>query len=165
MTEQSIDAHFMASIGTTTPRKKEFPLDDVTVVTVEETDEEDSGGTSDEESDSESSSNVSLSDEADVEAFFASAVHAGKLKGIDAETLSEVWRIDLETAKKTLDITSQNGNFADDTAFTKNQPTGDKMICCKCIKQLTMFLHGHLLCNLQWWQIFLWTHMCTDVCH
>jgi hypothetical protein len=54
-----------------------------------------------------------LSDEAtqgeiDLDEVMLSTTHAGKTKGVDATHLSKMWRIDLKTAKRTLDVTSQN---------------------------------------------------------
>ena len=43
----------------------------------------------------------------DLDDILVSAAHARPRRGIDAKHLSKIWRIDLEAAQKTLDITSQ----------------------------------------------------------
>ena len=52
-----------------------------------------------------------LTGEADLDSylhdFMASAAHASPRGGVTAEHLSKAWRVDLETAEKTLGITSQ----------------------------------------------------------
>ena len=70
-----------------------------------------------------------------MDAFMASVAHAGKPKGISAEMLSNVWSIDLETAKKTLDITSQNCVHSENPSFTRNNGTGDRMLRYKRMHQ------------------------------
>jgi hypothetical protein len=44
----------------------------------------------------------------DLNKVMLSATHAGKTKGVDATHLSKMWRIDLQTAESTLEVTSQN---------------------------------------------------------
>ena len=65
----------------------------------------------------------------------SSATHAGKPKGVSAETLSKLWRIDLETAERTVKVTSQNRNFSENSTFSRNHPTNDKMLRYKKIKE------------------------------
>ena len=47
-----------------------------------------------------------MSGDIDLDGIMVSASHANMSKGIDAEHLSKVWWIDVETARKTLDDTS-----------------------------------------------------------
>ena len=44
----------------------------------------------------------------DLDEIMVSVAHADKPKGIDADHLSKVWKIDLEATKKTIEITSQS---------------------------------------------------------
>jgi hypothetical protein len=73
---------------------------------------------SDTESDSNASSisdgealddlfSVATRGEIDLDEVMLSATHAGKTKGVDATHLSKMWRIDLKTAERTLEVTSQ----------------------------------------------------------
>ena len=78
---------------------------------------------------------IELTDEEALEAFMTSATEASKLKGVDAETLSKIWRIDLETAKKTIDITSQRCVRQMETEFSRNYSTNDRMLRYKRINQ------------------------------
>ena len=48
------------------------------------------------------------------ENFCAGAAHAEPPKGISAQSLSKIWRIDLDTAKKTLDVTTQKCKRTED---------------------------------------------------
>jgi hypothetical protein len=64
----------------------------------------------------------------------ASAVHAKPRRNTTAEHLSKVWRIDLETARKTLDITSQNCGRTDNPELSRNYTTNDKMLTYRRIK-------------------------------
>ena len=78
---------------------------------------------------------LDLSDEDALDTFMASAAHAQKPKGVSAETLSKIWRIDLETAKKTLEVTTQACNRTENPAFTRNYSTNDWMLRYKRISQ------------------------------
>ena len=64
----------------------------------------------------------------DLDAYMASSAHARPRKNITAEHLSKVWRIDLDTAKRTLDVTSQNCTRTSDPSLSRNYVTNDKMI-------------------------------------
>ena len=69
------------------------------------------------------------------EYFTVGAAHARARKSVDAEHLSKVWRIDLETAKKTLDITSQSCVRTGNPNLTKNYGTNDRMLRYRRIKE------------------------------
>ena len=56
------------------------------------------------------------------------AAHATQPKGITAQDLSRVWRIDLETAKRTLEVTTQLQRKKDDQSLTRNYKTNDRML-------------------------------------
>jgi hypothetical protein len=64
-----------------------------------------------------------------------SATHAGKTKGVDATHLSKMWRIDLKTAKRTLDVTSQNSKRVDNPTLSRNYATNDRMLRYKRISE------------------------------
>ena len=53
----------------------------------------------------ESSDNPTRGD-LDLDSFFASATHAESPKGISADQLSKVWKIDLDSSKRTLGVTT-----------------------------------------------------------
>lgn len=66
--------------------------------------------------------------EIDLDSYFtASATHAEAPKGVSVEQLCKVWRIDLETAKHTLDVTTQRCKRTDDPTLSRNYLT---MIGC-----------------------------------
>ena len=126
MIDRNLDAQFMASIGSTSACHRKHVLDDTTVVTMETTDEEASDSEED-NSEDESDFELDPDDEDALDAFMSSAAHAGKPKGISAEQLSKVWRIDLATAERTLEVTSQHRNFSENTTFSRNHPTNDEI--------------------------------------
>lgn len=64
----------------------------------------------------------------DLDDIMLSATHASKSHGIDTEHLSQTWRIDLETVKKTIDITSQQSTRTDNPTLSQNYGTGDRML-------------------------------------
>jgi hypothetical protein len=90
----------------------------------------------------------------------ASAAHARPKRAVDAEHLSKIWRIDLKTAKRTLEVTSQNVSHAEEPTLARNFVMNDKMLRYKRIKQFffldTFFAtskagkssRGHTCCQL-----------------
>ena len=58
--------------------------------------------------------------EIDLDALMVSATHAGKSKGVDPAHLSKIWKKDLKTAERTLDVVSQNNKRVDDPKLLKN---------------------------------------------
>ncbi|MFN9915170.1 MAG: hypothetical protein ACK53L_21455, partial [Pirellulaceae bacterium] len=61
--------------------------------------------------------------------FMASAAHASPSRGgVTSEHLSKVWRIDLETAERTMEITSQIGRRKDDPNLSRNYATTHRML-------------------------------------
>ena len=93
---------------------------------------------SDAESDSSQSSTLSdildklydesLSGQVDLDEIMVSATHANPRKGVDAEHLSKIWRIDLETARRTLEVTTQRSNRVDNPTLSRNYGTNDRML-------------------------------------
>ena len=64
-----------------------------------------------------------------------SSTFGKKKHGIDAEHLSKIWRIDLETAKRTLDVTTQSRQHVPNPKLAKNYTTNDRMLRYKRIKE------------------------------
>ena len=149
---------FQASIGSTNVSNDDY---------LESSDEEvdsQSNDTPDEEADDDDLLD-SLFDEVrqgeiDLDTIFVSATHAGRPKGIDAAHLSKVWRIDLDAAKRTLEITSQASKRSDDPTLSRNYGTNDRMLRYKRISEYffmdTFFAtkkagkssRGHTCCQL-----------------
>ena len=68
-------------------------------------------------------------EEIDMDAFFSSSsTTASQPKGITAEKLSKVWKIDLEEAKKTVKVTTQHRKHSDNPNLTRNYSTNDRML-------------------------------------
>jgi len=100
------------------------------------------------------------SGEIDLDEIMASAAHARRSKGIDAEHLAKVWRIDVNTAQRTLDITSQHSKRTNDPKLARNYGTNDRMLRYKRIDEYffmdTFFAtskagkssRGHTCCQL-----------------
>ena len=65
-----------------------------------------------------------------------SAAHARRSRGVDAKHLSKVWKIDMDSARRTLEVTSQNSTCTDDPKLSRNYGTNDRMLWCKRIDQL-----------------------------
>jgi hypothetical protein len=126
---------FQVSIGSTNATKSEFLVeddssttstdDDMMVETVEEDDEQTLDNLFE---------HVTKG-EIDLDEIMVSAAHASKSKGIDAEHLSKVWRIDLKAAERTLDITSQNSKRTDNPTLSRNYGTNDRMLRYKRIHE------------------------------
>jgi hypothetical protein len=132
--EKADVGRFKMSIGSTNVTNSEY----LQVETVSETE-----STSDQEEDT----SMGLSDdffdtisdpllaEIDLDEYMASAAHAKPRRNTTAEHLSKVWRIDLETARKTLDITSQNCGRTDNPELSRNYSTNDRMLRYKRINE------------------------------
>ena len=76
-----------------------------------------------------------LQGEVNLDEFMISATHARMKRNVQVEHLSKIWRIDLETASKTLDITSQNVNRKRSADLSRNYATNDKMLRYNRIKE------------------------------
>ena len=57
-----------------------------------------------------------------------SATHAGKPKGVNADHLSKVWRIGLDTARRTLEATTQSSNRKYNPTLSRDYGTNDRML-------------------------------------
>jgi hypothetical protein len=71
----------------------------------------------------------------DLDQVMLSATHAVQKKGVDAALLSKMWRIDLPTAERTLDVTSQNNRHMDNHTLSRNYGTNDRMLRYKRISE------------------------------
>ena len=58
----------------------------------------------------------------------ASATHARKSRGFDAEHLSKVWKIDMSSAQQTIETTSQNIRRTHDPKLSQNYGTNDRIL-------------------------------------
>ena len=63
-----------------------------------------------------------------------SAAHAEPPKGVSAKHLSKIWKIDLDTAKRTLEVTSQRCKHDTGNPLTRNYSTNDRMLRYRRIK-------------------------------
>jgi hypothetical protein len=69
-----------------------------------------------------------LQGDIDLDAFMISASHAIMEQTVLAEHLSKIWKIDMDRASKTVDITSQNVNRKRLANLSRNYVTNDKML-------------------------------------
>ena len=58
-----------------------------------------------------------------------SAAHERRPKSIDSSYLSKIWRIDLESAKQTLEVMSHHSTRSDNPNISRNFGTNDRMLC------------------------------------
>ena len=76
----------------------------------------------------------SLKGELGIDDIMVSVMYAGKYNGVKHEHLSKIWRIDMDTARNTLDITSQRSVGKDNPKLSRNYGTNDRMLGCKHLK-------------------------------
>ena len=69
-----------------------------------------------------------VSGQLDLDEIMVSAAHARPRKGVDASHLSKVWRIDVDTAQRTLDVTTQGSVRRDNPVLSRNYSTNDRML-------------------------------------
>ena len=72
--------------------------------------------------------------EALLDNFMASTAQAGKTRGVDPKHLSKIWRISLEDAQRTIDVTTQPSTRTDDPTISRNYSTNDRMLRYKRIE-------------------------------
>jgi hypothetical protein len=77
----------------------------------------------------------SLKGEVDLDAYMVSAAHKRPKIDVDAEHLSKIWRIDLQTAQRTLEVTSQRRKNTPLESLTRNYSTNDRMLRYKRIDE------------------------------
>ena len=108
MAERANLGRFQASIGSTNATDSAYLVD-----TVDDNKSQDDEASNDDDSSNEDDLlfddiyKGSLRGEIDLDDIMVSTAHTGRSNGIDAKHLSKTWRLDLETAKQTLAITSQ----------------------------------------------------------
>jgi hypothetical protein len=73
--------------------------------------------------------------EIDLDDFLVSAAHAQRTQGIDAADLEKVWRISLDQAERTQDITPQTSVRTTDPKLSRNYGTNDRMLRYKRISE------------------------------
>ena len=149
---------FKASIGSTNATNNECLVeDDETIATELSTyDDESVGG----DQMLDDLFEKSMKGEIDLDEIMVSASHAGKSKGIEAHHLSKTWRIPMDAAERTLDITSQSSMRKDNPTLSRNYGTNDRMLRYRHIKEYffmdTFFStkkagkssRGHMCCQL-----------------
>ena len=168
MSSRAEISKFQGSIGATDVMDGKFLDDSDTEATIDEEDESSSSDRSDGDDDPNDGEFESIfgngdpmSGEIDLDDVFqAGAAHAKPYRDINAEQLSKVWRIDLETAEKTLNIVSQNCARTGDPSMVRNYSTNDRMLRYKRISEYffmdTFFAtkkggkssRGHTCCQL-----------------
>jgi hypothetical protein len=133
MAERANLGKFQASIGSTNVTNNEYLVETV---------EDDDTSTNDDDDSSTEDDLLfdelykgSLTGKIDLDDIMVSAAHAERSQGIDAKHLSKTWRIDLETAERTLDITSQKSVRKDNPTLSRNYGTNDRMLRYKRINE------------------------------
>jgi hypothetical protein len=65
----------------------------------------------------------------------ASATMASPQKDVNAEHLSKIWRIDVDSARRTLEVTTQHRQHTTNPKLTRNYSTNDRMLRYKRINE------------------------------
>ncbi len=127
---------FKASIGSTNASGGEYLTDDDSA-TQPLTDDNTSDSDSDEDDDQalDQTHDSVTKGEIDLDERMISATHATKSKGVDPAHLSKVWRIDLKTAERTLEVVSELNRRVDDPTLSRNYGANDRMLRCKRIDE------------------------------
>ena len=73
--------------------------------------------------------------ELDLDSIFVSATAARLKNDIDAQHLAKVWKIDLDSAKQTLEVTSQHCSRQSNQHLSRNYSTNDRMLRYKRINE------------------------------
>ena len=116
------------SVGSTNPLSKEY-LDYAsigTAITEVLTDVSDTEDSLEEANDLLDKSHEEP--DAVIEEVMSSATHVRDYKNVSADMLSKIWRIDRDTAERTLEITSQRISRSDAASLSRNYPTNDRML-------------------------------------
>jgi hypothetical protein len=71
----------------------------------------------------------------DLDSVMALATSAMPKKDIDAQHLAKIWQIDLESAQKTFDVTTQHKVHTPNPKLTRNYSTNDHMLRYKHINE------------------------------
>jgi hypothetical protein len=132
---------FKASIGSTDAPSNAFLVsDDDTIATDPSTNDSDydESDLDHDESDTLLLDKIyerSSKGEIDLDDFLVSAAHARRTQGLDAAHLSKVWRISMEQAERTLDITTQTSVRTNDPKLSRNYGTNDRMLRYKRVNE------------------------------
>ena len=147
MIEKGYDAKFKASIEATHPCTSDHLFDNDTVTTAYETESDsdsdsmvepvtvDDALESKEDEFTRDLRDMQCADEETLDAFMASSAIAGKPTGVTPEHLSKIWKIDLESAKRTLNVTSQRKRHTVTGNLSRNYSTNDRMLRYKRIRE------------------------------
>ena len=79
-----------------------------------------------------------FSEELEFDEIAASTDHAKPRKGIYAEHWSKVWRIDMESAQKTLNVTTHKLVRTENPKLTRNFNIGDRMLRYKHLRNFSL---------------------------
>jgi hypothetical protein len=129
LSERAQDSHFMMSMGSsnawTSPHmiEEEYDIDDDDDMEKPLSDDDDEAVL-----DYLASMEEPLGAEIDLDDYMISMAHTRITRSIKAEHLSKVWRIDMETAEKTIKTTSQNCNRTKSEGLSRNYARNDKML-------------------------------------
>jgi hypothetical protein len=158
LNEKADLGRFKASIGSTNASRNEYLVE--TVDDDSSTDDDTSASDSDKEEDLDELNDRATQGTIDLDEIMVSAAHAGKPKGVDPSHLSKIWKIDLKTAERTLEVVSQSSKRTDDPKLSRNYGTNDRMLRYKRISEYffmdTFFAtkkagkssRGHTCCQL-----------------
>lgn len=120
---------FQMKVGSTMAGYGKYLDDEATACTEDETDD-----SSSDDNGSEEDMEATLED-FDIDEFMSASTHAGAPRGVDAKHLAKVWRISVDDAKRTLDVTSQKAVRSEDPTLSRNYGTNDRMLRYKRIKE------------------------------
>jgi hypothetical protein len=157
LTERAEIGHFKASIGSTNASSGEYLVE--TVDDDFSTDDDMCASDLDEEEELQELYERATQG-CGLDEIMVSAANAGKPKGVDPAHLSKIWKIDLKTAERTLEVVSQSSKRTDDSKLSRNYGTNDRMLRHKRISEYffmdTFFAtkkdgkssRGHTCCQL-----------------
>lgn len=134
--EQAEIGHFRCSIGSTNVTCSDYLAQEH--ITEATTDSDDSSDEDPDDEDEELLRQVYedvQSGQLDLDEIMASATHATNNKGVDPEHLAKIWRIDHDTAKRTIEITGEQCQRTDDPKLSRNYGTNDRMLRYKHISE------------------------------
>jgi hypothetical protein len=123
--------NYITSIGSTNATGKEYLVDDDDTQATDLSTDVSDDDKSDEENDDRLHDEIyegSIRGEIDLDTYLVSAAHAKRHGGVDASHLSKVWKIDVEAAKKTLGVTTQESQRTDNPKLSRKSGTNDRML-------------------------------------
>jgi hypothetical protein len=137
LNERAQESRFMMSVGSTNACASQHLIEDETESSDDDNESQEPLTDDDDEAmrDYLASMDSPLGTDIDLDDYMISASHTRMTRSVQAEHLSKVWQIDMETAEKTIEITSQNCNRTPSTNLSRNYATNDKMLRYKRIKE------------------------------